>query len=157
MHLQAIFFTSLACILAVTASPAAAPFPYRCPGAPDQCFCNIAGYTPTAGYGDPCSAADCASGHDCHTDERCPCLKRAAKLEGEEGIVIEPRGPVNQLLQQFFGSVRHTNPFHERIPQGLLHFQFSQLDDESLQRFLESAVDRDVCQDIERVRANVIY
>lgn len=39
---------------------------------PSTGICDIAGYTPTAKYAEPCSKADCASGYECHTFERCP-------------------------------------------------------------------------------------
>ena len=37
MKFHATTLNFLACIVAVTAIPAAAPIPYNCPGAPDQC------------------------------------------------------------------------------------------------------------------------
>lgn len=39
---------------------------------PSTGICDIAGYTPTAKYGEACSKADCASGYECYTLERCP-------------------------------------------------------------------------------------
>ena len=51
---------------------------------PSTGVCDIAGYTPTAKYGEACSKADCASGYECHTLERCPvsCSPHGFHLSG---------------------------------------------------------------------------